>query len=168
VHPLSAARGAGASAGDARAHGTGAAVLAVLVAISALGAAATLGACGGTDKREPAGGKTGTKPGTGQAQTPPPGVAEVQHGLATWYGRGAGTASGERFNPRALTAAHRTFAMQSRVRVTNQRNGRSVIVRINDRGPFVRGRIIDVSEAAAEILGMKQDGVVPVKVERLR
>jgi len=174
VHPLSEARGAGAGARaeDARAHGTGAAVLAALVAVSALGAAATLGACGGADKREPAGGQTGTKagtkPGTGQAQTPPPGVAEVQHGLATWYGRGVGTASGERFNPRALTAAHRTFPMQSRVRVTNQRNGRAVIVRINDRGPFARGRIIDVSEAAAEVLGMKRDGVVPVKVERLR
>ena len=93
---------------------------------------------------------------------------DAQHGLATWYGRGRGTASGERFDARAMTAAHRTLPFHTRVRVTNKRNGRSVIVRINDRGPFVRGRIIDVSEAAAEVLGMKRDGVVPVKIERLR
>jgi rare lipoprotein A len=91
----------------------------------------------------------------------------VQRGLASWYGRGRGTASGERFDRHALTAAHRSFPMNARVRVTNERNGRSVIVRINDRGPFARGRIIDLSEAAADRLGMKRDGVVPVKVERL-
>jgi rare lipoprotein A len=95
-------------------------------------------------------------------------AADVQHGLATWYGRGRGTASGERFDRRAMTAAHRSLPFNTRVRVTNKRNGRSVIVRINDRGPFVRDRIIDVSEAAAEVLGMKRAGVVPVKLERLR
>ncbi len=95
-------------------------------------------------------------------------AGDVQHGLASWYGKGRGTASGERFDRRAMTAAHRFLPFQTRVRVTNKRNGRSVIVRINDRGPFVRGRIIDVSEAAAEALGMKRAGVVPVKVERLR
>jgi rare lipoprotein A len=67
-----------------------------------------------------------------------------------------------------MTAAHRTLPMNTRVRVTNRRNGRTAIVRINDRGPFVRGRIIDVSEAAAAQLGMIQSGIAPVSVERLR
>ncbi len=93
----------------------------------------------------------------------------VQSGLATWYGgrhHGGPTASGERFNKNAMTAAHRTFPMGTRVRVTNERNGRSVIVRINDRGPFGnKRRIIDVSEAAARKLGMIEAGVVPVRVE---
>jgi rare lipoprotein A len=122
----------------------------VVIAIATLAAA-----CSAPPKRE---GKR-----VGAATT-----GDVQHGLATWYGRGRGTASGERFDRRAMTAAHRTLPFHTRVRVTNRHNGRSVIVRINDRGPFVRGRIIDVSEAAAEALGMKRAGVVPVKVERLR
>jgi rare lipoprotein A len=129
------------------------------MAIAALAAVATLGACGAPDRR---GGKR-----VGAAQA----AGDVQHGLGSWYGgrhHGGPTASGERFDKRAMTAAHRSFKMNTRVRVTNKRNGRSVIVRINDRGPFVRGRIIDVSEAAAEQLGMKKAGVVPVKVERLR
>jgi rare lipoprotein A len=95
----------------------------------------------------------------------------VQYGKASWYGarhHGGPTASGERYNKRAMTAAHRTLPMNTKVRVTNQLNGRMVIVRINDRGPFVRGRIIDLSEAAAEQLWMKDAGVVPVKVERLQ
>lgn len=117
-----------------------------------------LGACGGGQQKP-------------QAATPPAQQSGVQLGLASWYGgrhHGGPTASGERFDKRAMTAAHRTLKFQTRVRVTNRNNGRSVIVRINDRGPFVRGRIIDVSEAAAEQLGMKAAGVVPVKVERLR
>jgi rare lipoprotein A len=77
----------------------------------------------------------------------------VQTGMATWYGgghHGGPTASGERFNKNAMTAAHRTLPMGTRVRVTNERNGRSVIVRINDRGPFGnKRRIIDVSEGAS-------------------
>ena len=138
----------------------------MLATLATLAALAALAACGGAGQR---GGKQVGAGPDGTATPPPPAaVVEVQQGLGTWYGRGVGTASGERFNPRLLTAAHRTFPMQARVRVTNQRNGRSVIVRINDRGPFARGRIIDVSEAAAEVLGMKRDGVVPVKVERLR
>jgi rare lipoprotein A len=98
-------------------------------------------------------------------------AAGVQLGLASWYGgrhHGGPTASGERFDKRALTAAHRTLRMNTRVRVTNRRNGKSVVLRINDRGPYVKGRIIDVSERAAELLGMKRAGVVPVKVEVLR
>jgi rare lipoprotein A len=92
----------------------------------------------------------------------------VQRGLATFYGgahQGGPTASGERFDKRRLTAAHRTLPFGTRVRVTNTRNGRSVEVRINDRGPYGHGRIIDVSEAAARRLDMIDAGVVPVIVE---
>jgi rare lipoprotein A len=98
--------------------------------------------------------------------------AGVQTGLATWYGgghHGGPTASGERFNKNALTAAHLRLPMNTRVRVTNQKNGRSVIVRINDRGPYGnKRRIIDVSEAAARQLGMIDAGVVPVRVEVIK
>jgi rare lipoprotein A len=114
-------------------------------------------ACGGSGKAQKRGGR---------------GPAGEQHGLATWYGgkhHGGPTASGERFNKRAMTAAHRTLRMNTRVRVTNKRNGRAVIVRINDRGPYgSKQRIIDVSEKAAEMLGMIKAGVVPVKVEVLK
>lgn len=91
-------------------------------------------------------------------------------GKASYYGdrhHGQQTASGERFDQRGLTAAHRTLPFGTRVRVINLDNGRSVVVRINDRGPFVRGRIIDLSRAAAERLDMLRAGVVPVRVERL-
>jgi len=92
----------------------------------------------------------------------------AQEGLCSWYGKeqhGHLTASGQRFDMYQLTAAHRTLAMGTRVRVTNVRNGHSVVVRINDRGPYSRGRIIDVSYAAARELGMIDAGVVPVRVE---
>jgi rare lipoprotein A len=96
----------------------------------------------------------------------------VQTGCATWYGgghQGGPTASGERFNKNAMTAAHRTRPMNARLRVTNQRNGKSVVVRVNDRGPYGRrGCIIDVSEAAARELGMIDAGVVPVRVEVIK
>jgi rare lipoprotein A len=75
------------------------------------------------------------------------------------------TASGERFHASRMTAAHRRLPFGSMVRVTNLRNGRAVVVRINDRGPFKRGRIIDVSKAAAKELGMLNAGVVKVRVE---
>lgn len=94
--------------------------------------------------------------------------ASALRGMASWYGEGQMTASGERFNPRQLTAAHRTLPFGTRVRVTNQRNGKSVVVRINDRGPYGRGRIIDVSKAAAKQLGMIDAGVVPVTIEVLK
>ena len=77
------------------------------------------------------------------------------------------TASGERFDRHALTAAHRSLRFGTRVRVTNQRNGRSVIVRINDRGPYSHSRIIDLSEAAARELHMIDAGVVPVTLQVL-
>ena len=87
-------------------------------------------------------------------------------GMASWYGpgfHGRRTASGERFNTHAFTAAHRTLPFGTRVRVVNRRNGRSVVVRINDRGPFVRGRIIDLSKSAARTIGL--NGVAPVVLQ---
>ncbi len=87
--------------------------------------------------------------------------------MASYYGSESGsqTASGQRFNPSAMTAAHRSLPFGTKVRVTNKRNGKSVIVTINDRGPFIRGRIIDLSTAAAGIIGMRSSGVAPVTVE---
>ena len=105
-----------------------------------------------------------------QVQRVARGVRRNIQGVASFYGRGfAGrpTATGERFNPGAMTAAHRTLPFGTRVRVTNTRNGRSVVVRINDRGPFIRGRVIDLSTAAARALGMINSGLAPVKIEVL-
>jgi rare lipoprotein A len=95
--------------------------------------------------------------------------ANVQRGYATWYGESQMTASGERFDKHAMTAAHRTLPFGTRVRVTNEKNGMSVEVRINDRGPFGKSsHIIDLSESAGRALHMIDDGVVPVQVEVLR
>lgn len=103
---------------------------------------------------------------------PPPPAANTapfsQVGLASWYGSNFNrkrTAEGERYDMNALTAAHRTLPLNSLVRVTNLDNGRSVIVRINDRGPFARGRIIDLSAKAARELGMKDEGLARVHLE---
>jgi rare lipoprotein A len=92
--------------------------------------------------------------------------AAGQSGVASVYSTESGsrTASGARLNPGALTAAHRSFPFGSRVLVTNHHNGRSVVVTVNDRGPFVRGRIIDVTPAAAQALGFS--GLTQVTVER--
>jgi rare lipoprotein A len=92
--------------------------------------------------------------------------AEGQSGVASVYSTESGsrTASGARLDPGGLTAAHRTLPFGSKVRVTNRRNGRSVVVTVNDRGPFVRGRIIDVTPAAAHALGFS--GLVLVTVDR--
>jgi len=92
-----------------------------------------------------------------------------QCGGASWYGdkfAGKRTASGERFNPNAMMAAHRTLPFGSRVRVTDRRSGRSVLVRIVDRGPHVRGRVIDVSRAAARKLGFLRRGTASVCITR--
>ncbi|BBD58664.1 rare lipoprotein A [Nostoc sp. HK-01] len=91
-------------------------------------------------------------------------------GMASFYGydgSGSMTASGQRFNPEAMTAAHRSLPFGTKVRVTNTSNGRSVIVRINDRGPYIRGRVIDLSTAAARTIGMIGSGVAPVHIEVL-
>ena len=92
--------------------------------------------------------------------------ARAQSGIASVYAyKGEKTASGERCSPAALTAAHRSFPFGSQVRVTNKRNGRSVVVRINDRGPFVKGRVIDLTPAGARVLGFS--GLAQVTLERV-
>ncbi len=91
-------------------------------------------------------------------------------GMASWYGpgfNGRRSANGERYNQNGLTAAHRSLPFGTKVKVTNVRTGRSVVVRITDRGPHVRGRIIDLSAAAAQIVGVMQSGVAPVQLEVL-
>jgi len=96
------------------------------------------------------------------------GGKQVEEGMASWYGKkfhGKKTASGERFNMHALTAAHRTLPFGTQVKVTNLENKKSVVVRINDRGPFVKGRIIDLSYAAARKIDMIEKGVVKVRIE---
>jgi rare lipoprotein A len=93
------------------------------------------------------------------------GAVHALNGLASYYWQGQLTASGEVFDKRAMTAAHKTLPIGTRVKVTNLANGRSTVVRINDRGPFVAGRVIDVSEGAADVLGMRQSGLAPVRVD---
>lgn len=95
----------------------------------------------------------------------------VGDGEASFYGfelAGNRTASGERFNPRAMTAAHRTLPLGSKLRVTNKANGKSVVVRVNDRGPFAKARLIDISYAAAEQLNLIRAGRGSVRLELLR
>lgn len=109
---------------------------------------------------------------------PPPPVAPFEDdtprssetGLASWYGpgfEGRQTANGEIFDSSELTAAHRTMRLPSRARVTRLDTGQSVIVRVNDRGPYIEGRLIDLSHAAAEALGFTEDGLIEVRVEGL-
>ena len=90
--------------------------------------------------------------------------AASQCGKASWYKMGTKTASGERMNASALAAAHRSLPFGTKVRVENLANGRSVVVRINDRGPFSGGRVIDLTRGAAEQIGMIKSGVASVKV----
>lgn len=90
--------------------------------------------------------------------------AAAQEGRASWYAHTSRTASGERCDPAALTAAHRALPFGTRVKVENLHNGRSVVVRINDRGPFVKGRIIDVTRAAANELGFLSRGTAQVRL----
>ena len=100
-----------------------------------------------------------------------PSFEAIGGGEASYYGRelaGNRTASGERFNPNALTAAHRTLPLGTKLRVTNKANGRSVIVRINDRGPFIGRRVIDVSLAAAHKINMVRAGHAQVTLEIVR
>jgi rare lipoprotein A len=97
-------------------------------------------------------------------------ASPASDGLASYYAnkyQGRKTASGEPFDTARLTAAHRTLAFGTKVRVTNLDNGRSVVVRVNDRGPFVSGRVIDLSPAAARQLDMLRAGVARVKLEVL-
>ena len=92
--------------------------------------------------------------------------AFAQCGKASWYALNSRTASGERMNPSAMTAAHRSLPFGTKLRVTNQKNGKSVIVRINDRGPFVRGRVLDLSKGAAQRLGFISSGHTSVCMAR--
>jgi rare lipoprotein A len=106
------------------------------------------------------------------ARPPGPTLAtgRTEVGIASWYGKrhqGKRTASGERFDEFAMTAAHPTLPFGTRVRVTNLENRRSVLVRVNDRGPFVDGRIIDLSLAAARALGIADEGVARVRLQQL-
>src|SRR5258705_6660091 len=89
----------------------------------------------------------------------------ASHGVASFYTEGTKTASGEKFDTQELTAAHRTLPFGTRLRVTNVTTGQSVTVRVNDRGPFVPGRVVDVSYAAAETLGMVGGGIAKVKLD---
>lgn len=93
--------------------------------------------------------------------------AAAQCGSASWYALTSKTASGERMNPAAMTAAHRSLPFGSKIKVTNQRNGRSVVVRINDRGPFIKGRVIDLSKAAAQHLGFIRSGHTKICMENI-
>src|SRR5438067_10572330 len=100
-----------------------------------------------------------------------PVAPRAQDGVGSYYGEsfaGRPTASGERFDPRAFTAAHRDLPFGTRLRVTNLENGRSVTVRVNDRGPYAAGRIVDLSWQAARELDMVDSGVARVRLEILR
>lgn len=93
--------------------------------------------------------------------------ALAQCGSASWYSLPRNkTANGERMNPAAMTAAHRTLPFGTKIRVTNQHNGKSVVLRINDRGPFVRGRVLDVSKGAAQALGFVGRGHTKICLQK--
>lgn len=97
-------------------------------------------------------------------------VRQLRGGVASWYGpgfHGRRTANGERYNQNGYTAAHKSLPFGTKVRVTNVRTGRSVMVRINDRGPFIRGRVIDLSAGAARVIGVHSSGTAPVQLEVL-
>jgi rare lipoprotein A (peptidoglycan hydrolase) len=115
-----------------------------------------------------------TSPGTTGALADPPHPSarrslsgHALDGIASYYWQGQKTASGEPFDKTALTAAHPTLPFNTRVKVTDAASGRSVVVRINDRGPFKAGRVIDLSERAAGVLDMKKKGLAHVKIEVL-
>lgn len=94
--------------------------------------------------------------------------AKIQFGVASWYGpgfQGRPTASGPRFDMNAMTCAHRELPLGTRVRVTDLLNLRSVILKVNDRGPYIDGRVLDVSRAAAKYLGFRGAGLAPVRIE---
>ena len=102
---------------------------------------------------------------TRTAAATPAAMTDGSVGIASFYKYEAKTANGEQFNPRELTAAHRTLPFGTRLRVTNVATGQSVTLRVNDRGPFIPGRVVDVSLSAAEVLGMVDRGITKVKLE---
>src|SRR5689334_3708020 len=106
-------------------------------------------------------------PPSASASRAHPGRKAVQHGKVSWYGRafaGRKTASGERFDPRALTMAHRTLPLGAIVDITNDANGKRVQLRVNDRGPYCKGRVADLSRAASERLGFADKGVIEATI----
>lgn len=121
---------------------------------------------GAQSVRKPAAEKTAAAEDTAGAESRPAGPKNC--GKASWYGYQGRTASGERFTGNELTAAHRSLPFGSRLQVTNMATHRTVTVRVNDRGPFVHGRLIDLSRAAAREIGMVSAGVAPVCVVALR
>jgi rare lipoprotein A len=142
--------------------------LAVLLSVASLGA----GAASGPNSSEaakvvkPTGAKAVSRQSAKQTKN-----SQYEVGTASWYGeyfQGKETASGEPFDMQALTAAHPTLPLGSFVRVTNLRNGRAVVVRINDRGPVVEGRIIDVSYNTARVLGFHERGLQRVRLDLVR
>ncbi len=142
--------------------------LAVLLLIASLGA----GAASGPNSSEaakvvrPTAVKAVSRQSTKQIKNNP-----YEVGIASWYGeyfQGKATASGEPFDMQALTAAHPTLPLGSFVRVTNLRNGRAIVVRINDRGPVVEGRIIDLSYNTARVLGFEERGLQRVRLDLVR
>ena len=94
-----------------------------------------------------------------------PGATTASHGVASFYTEGTKTANGEKFNTMDMTAAHPTLPFGTKLRVTNATTGQAVTVRVNDRGPFVQGRVVDVSYAAADALGMVGKGLAKVKLD---
>lgn len=142
----------------------------VALTVAMLAACAQDPAADGKVALRPAARQASLLPNNTRAQPPlgakPAGGPRLKsYGVASFYSEGARTASGEKFDPNELTAAHRTLPFGTRLRVTNVTNGRSVTVRVNDRGPFVAGRDVDVSYFAAERLGITERGVAKVKVE---
>ena len=101
----------------------------------------------------------------GPTATRPAAMTDGAVGVASFYKYEGRTANGEQFNPRELTAAHRTLPFGTRLRVTDVATGQSVTVRVNDRGPFIPGRVVDVSHSAAQVLGMVDRGIAKVKLE---
>lgn len=108
--------------------------------------------------------KTAQRGGSKKRKVTYSGGSGAGGGMASYYWQPQRVASGGWFNPNALTAAHKTLPFGTKVRVTNHHNGKSVVVTINDRGPYVRGRVIDLSSRAAGVIGMKGSGVVPVSL----
>ncbi len=145
----------------------------VLAGLAVLAAAGLAGACGTApepvDERAAAWvGRPYTIKGVRYQPRAQPGYDQV--GMASWYGpgfHGKTTANGERYDMHGLTAAHKTLPFGTKVRVTNLANDRALIVRINDRGPFVPGRIIDLSKRAADQLGFLEAGKARVRVEAI-
>jgi rare lipoprotein A len=96
------------------------------------------------------------------------GAQAAECGRASWYALRSMTANGEMMNPSAMTAAHKTLPFGTKIRVVNKANGKAVVVRINDRGPFIRGRVVDLSKAAARSIGMIKTGYAKICYTRIK